>query len=372
MKHVRPRLFWAAAMLVLIAALSFFTMGFAFPYKSAVPQIPPARQQEAAETLPVPSGTISEPEQDEGKITPGQAETGEDAKPGQPEDGESLVAVPPEAGGKREPGKQEEGLPDKKEANPTGNTGSPAGARYLPVLVYHHLAPESLGLHHNNPMYLPVELFRKHMEYLKKHNYYTPTLAEVEAFLAGRGEMPEKSVLITFDDGYESNYHYAHPVLSELGLRAVNFVIGGQIGQDDPAHLFDPAVSTHLSFSQMAEMVESGTWEIGSHTHDGHVKINGVPALLAWDTGQITDDFLKINETLAAGGLPRPMAVAYPYGGHDEKAQSASPQAGYRLGFTVEEGYAKPGTDPLLVPRFGVFPWTSVEKIASILQKASQ
>ena len=240
-------------------------------------------------------------------------------------------------------------------------------ASHLPVLVYHHLAPAELHLHRNNPMILPVETFRQQMQYLKNHNYYTPTLAEVEDYVLGRLDLPAKCVLITFDDGYESNYQYAHSILADLGLTAVVFIIGAETGSGEDG-IFDPSVVTYLNWEQITAMCNSNVWEIGSHTYHGHKKDAGIPILSTWSAEEASADFTALNDRFTVENLSKPIAIAYPYGAHNIAALSAASRSGCRLGFTVEPGFVRPGDEPLKLPRQGVFPWHGMEQFAELLQ----
>lgn len=229
----------------------------------------------------------------------------------------------------------------------------------VPVLIYHHFAPAELGLHRNNGMVIPPELFAQQMDWLQTQGYYTPSLDEFQAFLEGKLALPERSVLLTFDDGYESNLKYAHPVLCRNGFRAVLFAVGGFTPTQEA--LFNPAVLTYLSWQQMREMQESGVWEIANHTYSGHVKVNGVAPMIAWNQEQIMADTERLNRKWQEEGLPVPTAIAYPFGEYDAETVEALHAVGLRLGFTVQEGRVRPGADPLQLPRIGIFPYTDLE-----------
>ena len=79
----------------------------------------------------------------------------------------------------------------------------------MAVLLYHHVVPKDA----DTSSIISLSDFESQMEYLYKHGYYTASLKELEEFLYDEKELPEKTVIITFDDGYESNYIYAYPVL---------------------------------------------------------------------------------------------------------------------------------------------------------------
>lgn len=81
----------------------------------------------------------------------------------------------------------------------------------LAVLCYHHIVQEVLPKSLDTIICLSE--FEDQMKFLYEHGYYTASLKDIEEFLYDKKKLPEKTVLITFDDGYESNYTYAYPVL---------------------------------------------------------------------------------------------------------------------------------------------------------------
>lgn len=145
----------------------------------------------------------------------------------------------------------------------------------LPVLMYHHVSPQS-GLVTVSP-----ECFRKQMESLVAAGWSSATSTELELFFAGE-LLPDKKVMISFDDGYLDNFVYAHPVLKEFGLQAMLFIVTGWIGDgpirakgaDCPPHkeckrriAAGEPDSVMLRWSEVAAMREAGTFEFHSHTH---------------------------------------------------------------------------------------------------------
>ena len=80
----------------------------------------------------------------------------------------------------------------------------------------------------------------------------------------------KKPVVITFDDGYLSNYQYAYPILKETGMVATIFVIGATVGNTEHYKNTNYPITPHFTFQQGAEMVASGIISIQSHTYDMH------------------------------------------------------------------------------------------------------
>ena len=133
-------------------------------------------------------------------------------------------------------------------------------AASIPVLLYHGTPPEG----NDNPP-LPLSVFREHLYALKEAEWHTVTLDELYKFLKEGAPLPDKSFLLTFDDGRRESFYPTDPILKELGFTAVMFVITGsslpEQGKPSPFYL----TKTELQY-----MLDTGRWEFGSHTNQGH------------------------------------------------------------------------------------------------------
>lgn len=128
------------------------------------------------------------------------------------------------------------------------------GKQRIPVIYYHDIVEkEGDSLQKTN-----VRIFKSHMKYLASRNYKTLLFSELEEALRNLKKRKEKYVLITFDDGYRSNYLKAFPIMKELGLKFNIFINTGRVEEGDP---------DFLSLSMIKEMYESRLVEFGSHTH---------------------------------------------------------------------------------------------------------
>lgn len=130
----------------------------------------------------------------------------------------------------------------------------PGLRRPLLILMYHDLVPDGAP---TNGMTVTVGRFRADLETLRAHGY----TAVLPRELAARGLLPEKPVLITFDDGYVSNYTLLLPILRETGMKAAVAVIGRGVDAYD---------DEFLNWDQCREMYNSGLVEFGSHSYDLH------------------------------------------------------------------------------------------------------
>jgi len=138
---------------------------------------------------------------------------------------------------------------------------TPAGNAYaIPVLTYHRVVSDA-----NDVNNVTVATFREQMQTLKDAGWQTVSLGDFEAFILGEKELPEKSFLITFDDGAKESYYPVDPILRAFDFEATIFVI------DQAAERAGTRGSSYyLSPEELHRMLRSGRWSIGSHSYDGH------------------------------------------------------------------------------------------------------
>lgn len=231
----------------------------------------------------------------------------------------------------------------------------------LPVLVYHHIQLEV-----QSDVSCTPQQFKSQMQALLDHGFTLINLRQTRLFLAGALDSVEKPVLITFDDGYESLYHYALPVAEELKIPMTVFIITSRIGRQ-------PQFASYLDESQIISMHKSGYFDFGSHTHDLHVdilriyeaftssSINPVISLMRRDLRQSSDRLLSLTGE-------RPSAIAWPYGKHNHETTQVARDEGFSMHFTSRYGYNEPGVNPFAIKRI---PVSARDDQASVIRKAT-
>jgi peptidoglycan/xylan/chitin deacetylase (PgdA/CDA1 family) len=137
----------------------------------------------------------------------------------------------------------------------------------IPILLYHGVitAPgwKSDGTN------ISLNDFQDQMFALKKAGYQSITLAQFLDFMQAGKTLPQKSILLTFDDGRADSFYPVDPILRVLNFNAVMFVITGRsFGADNSKNTF------HLSEDELKKMLGSGRWEMASHTQNGHGSMN--------------------------------------------------------------------------------------------------
>lgn len=198
---------------------------------------------------------------------------------------------------------------------------APVPEKYaLRVLMYHHLVEDGEAC---NDMTVTVGRMEEDLRWLRDNGYHTVLPRE----LAAGEALPEKAVLLTFDDGYRSNYRLLFPLLEKYQMKAVISVITCM--PDLPADNF-------LSWDMCREMNDSGLVEIGSHTDRLHNLggrggsfdpdgINGIQRDPAESDGEfrtrVLDDIQKSYDRIARE-VEAPAFFAYPFGIVEPEAEA--------------------------------------------------
>ncbi|AOY75890.1 polysaccharide deacetylase family protein [Clostridium formicaceticum] len=231
-------------------------------------------------------------------------------------------------------------------------------AEKIPVLLYHHLLMEEENPYENNSAVISVEAFEEQMAYLHKYGFNTITLMELEKFLAGEMEVPKRSVVITFDDGYSSNYHYAYPILKKYNFDASIFLITHSI--KEVSEPFTPAKTTPLGWDQIVDGMD--IFEYANHTHDLHREDKEGRYYLSIQPYEVIKEDLALNKAITKSDY-----FAYPYGKYNELTLEILEELGYKMAFGTRTGYVKRGDDLMDLRRFGIYPTTSMLNFRKII-----
>ena len=223
------------------------------------------------------------------------------------------------------------------------------------VLNYHDIVKAGSAKSSLNSMDVSVDHFEEHLAWLKKNGYKIASVQNVFDAAAGKNPIPDKSVLLTFDDGYQSFYTRVFPILKKYHYPATVALIGTWIdGIDTPE-----AGKQLLNWGQVREMVASGLVEMASHTYDLHKSVVANPQgdsqaatvtrLYDPSTGRYeTDEQYRQRIHLAlkksaefifqhAGVWPRVMV--WPYGEYNNIALEAAREAGMTMTMGLIDGF---------------------------------
>lgn len=214
----------------------------------------------------------------------------------------------------------------------------------VPVLMYHHLADSA-----DNDMIVTPAQFEAQIQALTEAGFTAVSLEELYDYVLYGADLPDRPVVITFDDGYYSNYEYAFPILQKYNQKATIFAIGVSFGcttyKDTGA-----AITPHFGAAEAKEMVDSGLISIQSHTYDMHqvAQYDGADAregVLQQPNESESDyiaalqsDLAQSRALLEAATGQTCNAIAFPYGKTTELTNTVVAEAGYRFSFSTEPG----------------------------------
>lgn len=214
------------------------------------------------------------------------------------------------------------------------------------VLMYHQVGvfPQRPAAH--RAAFCDVRRFASQMALLKMGGYQVLSLEQAWRGLFGGGPLPQRAVVLTFDDGYENFREHAWPILRRHGFPATVFLVAKQLGRDAgwldasfaPARLMDRAAVRELA----AEGVS-----FGSHTLS-HARLTEL------DTPRLRREIFDskaVLEDLLGRAVPD---FCYPYGLYDERARELAAHAGYRSALTCIRGAANTADNAYELPRKAV------------------
>ncbi|MBE5805261.1 MAG: hypothetical protein E7313_00860 [Clostridiales bacterium] len=201
--------------------------------------------------------------------------------------------------------------------------------RKLPVLMYHFFYDEQAGETGKDNNYIEIKNFEQQIKYLADNNYYVPSWQEVEDFVNGKIGLPEKSVIITVDDGDESFFRLAVPILEKYNFYATSFLITSWYG-----NVVNECTSLTVDFQ--------------SHSNNMHIPgSNGKGAFLTLPYEKACED-LNICKQIIGNNC---IVFCYPFGHYNDNCKKTLKDCNYKLAFTVEYGRVAPGMDCYQLPR---------------------
>ena len=177
--------------------------------------------------------------------------------------------------------------------------------------------------------------FKQQLDYLAEQGYQPISLLDFMKAKKGKFTLPEKPVVLTFDDGYIDNYTILLPILEERQLKGTVFMVTNAIGQDG-----------YLSWEQLRDMQARGM-EIGSHTAN-HLPLDGM------NQAQIEDEIKLSKLILEWNGIHTVYFLSYPNGIYNDTAVKALADSEYLGAVTGHAGYNAFATDTYLLQRVNI------------------
>ena len=204
------------------------------------------------------------------------------------------------------------------------NPGGIRRDRYqtVPILCYHRLGPGS------GKMVVSAANFAAQLDWLARNDYRVVPLKDLRGFLEGKQPLPRRAVVLTFDDGYNSIYKLAFPLLKKYGFAATVFVYTDFVGAGDA-----------LNWSQMQEMAASGLVDFQGHSKSHSNLIQRLAGESDERYRERVEAEIRVPREVIRQKMQIPVTdYAYPYGDANELVLDALARNGYQLAATVNPG----------------------------------
>lgn len=225
--------------------------------------------------------------------------------------------------------------------------------REIPILMYHHITKNP---NEWNSIRVSPKKFREDLRVIKQKGYESILPEQIVDYRNKKTILPEKPIMITFDDGYSSNYTEAFPILKEMNMKAVISIIGSKVGRKD-------LELARLSWEQAKEMYKSGYIAIQPHSYNLHIKTKnweeqGVRRQNGENDNQykkrIKEDTLRIMALIKEKVGEDTVIYTYPYGIITKESEAVMKELGIPITLSIKEGTAYLDNDMYSLPRYNV------------------
>ena len=217
----------------------------------------------------------------------------------------------------------------------------------IPILMYHFFYDKNNGISNYDNNFVEISDFEKQMKYLKDNNYYFPSWEEILKYLNGEINLPEKSIVITNDDGSNSFFELAVPLIEKYQIKVTSFLV---TSWTDPNKL--SVNQNYITFMSHSNNMHKGG------CNSGH---GGLFLCINQEKGyeDIKTSIDKIGNNLV---------FAYPFGDYNDQAIAILKRAQVKLAVTTNSGRIKVGDNPLLLPRVRISKNTTIDSFINLVK----
>ncbi|MEX0780797.1 MAG: polysaccharide deacetylase family protein [Balneolales bacterium] len=230
---------------------------------------------------------------------------------------------------------------------------SQIGGKKIKVLMYHSIV-EDKSASDNSRYCIHKNIFKKQLAIINKLGFSTITFDDYHSFTQGKLQLPKKPIIITFDDGYQDTYEIAFPLIKELNMKAVVFVMGDRTLATNiwDFHTRETPISRLMQDNQIKELYLKG-FEIGSHSIS-HRNLNKLSEKEVYIE-------LKLSKATIEYIIGKPIrSFSAPFGQLSAKIKKLIAQVGYEYNCGVFTGPPRFGQDLFEIRRIAVPNNTSI------------
>ena len=214
----------------------------------------------------------------------------------------------------------------------------------MPIIMYHKVTKDRslLGKFAITPDELEAD-----MQFIRQSGYEVVTMQALIDFVHGDGTLPEKPLVLSFDDGFFSDYHYVYPLAEQYQLPVVSSIIG-KMADDYTAEGRTDIIYPHLLWPQIEEMAQSGFVEIQNHSYDLHCTRAGAAGAKRRSgesdeayTARLGEDLGKLQSAIEQRLGTASTTFTYPFGAKSDGSDGVLQNLGFQASLMTE---AKPNT----------------------------
>ncbi len=210
----------------------------------------------------------------------------------------------------------------------------------LPVIMYHHISKDSKSL--NAYVITPDEL-EEDFKYLKESGYTAILPKDLKEYIKGNSSLPEKPVIITFDDGFESVYRYAYPLALKYNFPFAAAILGKEAEHYSKINDHNILYS-YMTWDEIKELSDSNMVEIANHTFNLHdvyprkgVNIKKGESIETY-ARTVSEDIEALQNMLSKNSEVTPKTFVYPYGFFCKESDTLIRSLGFEISFICTEG----------------------------------
>ncbi len=215
----------------------------------------------------------------------------------------------------------------------------------IPILMYHQVSPNP------HPSFLDYTVtpktFETQMKILKMLGFKTISLDQLTAYREGRGKLPRKPVIVTFDDGLTESIEHSIPVLERLGFTAVYYMPTNYVGIKSGWMVQEINAEFQIVDWTVVRDLDARGFEIGSHSMN-HPWLNRIPPE---DCYKELEGSRKRLEDFLGHEVRH---IAYPFGAHNETVKIIAGETGYHTACSTEPYIANMNDNVFSLPRLNI------------------
>ena len=219
----------------------------------------------------------------------------------------------------------------------------------VPIIMYHSILKDSSR---SNKYTVTPAVLEEDLKYIKDKGYTTVTIADLISYVYDDKPLPEKSIVLTFDDGHYNNYGYLFPLLEKYDMKAVISIVGSytdKFTETDEANLN----YSYLRWKDIKELMNTGRIEFQNHTYNLHSNTGkriGTKKIKG-ETDEhyknvLKEDILKLQQEFKENTNYIPQCFTYPFGGISNASLDIIKELGFKASLSCEQGINKLTKNP--------------------------